>query len=242
MRAHELAIKRNERATHHFLRTGTDETGVDELDRVHFAVEEAANHVLADDLGVQVRRIVGETVVDRGDLVSTETEVHLGLATDRDDGVVQTSEHICLDLALRGTQHASVVATAQTAIRRHDDVTLGAYLGSTLEDGGAGLAAGGGEVLDDLGDLVAIRHRGMDSLLRLDDSGRRNEFHGASDLLRCLDATNASPKNSLLSTGHRVLPTPSQESCPSEPRPVRQQTWRWDRQHGRVRRRSGTGP
>src|SRR5262249_3920830 len=66
-----------------------------------------------------------------------------------------------------------------------------------------------GEVLHDFGDLLAVRHGGVHPLLGLDDARRGDELHRARDLLRGLDAANASPKNSLLPSSHYCLPRSS---------------------------------
>ncbi len=91
-----------------------------------------------------------------------------------------------------------------------------AHLGPRLEQRAANLAAGrGARSLDDLGDLLAVRRGRVDPLLGLHDAARRDELHGARDLLGRLDRLDASSKDALLATGHLEArpPTPSPASC-----------------------------
>ena len=117
-----VALQRHEWTLHDLLRTGRDESGVDQLDAVDLAVDEQIDDVLADLLGIGVARCVAEPGELGLDLVAAEPEVALGLATDGDHRVVATLQHVGLDLALGGALHAGVVATAQTAVGGDDDV------------------------------------------------------------------------------------------------------------------------
>ncbi len=66
-------------------------------------------------------------------VVAAEPEVAVGLATDRDERVVASGEHVGLDLALGGALHAGVVATAQTAVGGDHDVARRVDLVATDE-------------------------------------------------------------------------------------------------------------
>ena len=154
-------------------------------------------------------------------LVAAEAEVALGLATDGDDRVVLAGEHVGLDLALGGALDAGVVAAAQAAVGADDDV--GSRLRTSSRPASIGelrRAASGGEVLDHLGDLLAVRHGGGDALLGLDDPRRGDQLHGARDLLRRLDAYESVPAG--CAPAHLpCVTTPSPVSCSTARRRAR---------------------
>ena len=84
-----LTVERHQRTLDHFLRTGRDEAGVDELDAVDLAGSRTCSMTRWPIcLGVGVRRVVAEAAEGGADLVATEAEVALGLAADGDDRVV----------------------------------------------------------------------------------------------------------------------------------------------------------
>ena len=59
-----------------------------------------------------------------------------------------------------------------------------------------------GEVVDHLGDLLAVGHGRVDALLGLHDARAGDELHGARDLLRGLHRTDAVPQDAFLASGH----------------------------------------
>ncbi len=187
------------------MRTGGDEAGVDEFDTIELTGEIGIDHVLADRLGIGVGGVVAEPAEAVGDLVATEAEVALSLAADGDHRIVAALQYVGLDLALGSPLHTGVVAAAQSTVGGDHHIGGGLYLLPRSQQGRLGRATGRRQVLDDLGDLIAVGHGGGDPLLGLDDSRCRDEFHGARDLLRGLDATNAPTKNALLTSGHVLL-------------------------------------
>src|SRR5262249_54368242 len=147
---------------------------------------------LADLAGVLVRRVVAEPTEAGGALVAAEAEVALGLATDGHECVTAAGEHVGLDLALGGALHVGVVATAQTTVGGDHDVADLLDLVATLQQRRTGATARSRQVLHHGGDLFAVGHGGLHALLGLHDAGRSDQLHGARDLLRGLDAANAS--------------------------------------------------
>ena len=63
---------------------------------------------------------------------------------------------------------------------------------------------GRGEVADDLGDVLAVGPRLVGPLLGLDHAGRRDELHGARDLLGVLDARDLPTEDPFLCARHGV--------------------------------------
>ena len=126
--------------------------------------------MLADLAGVLVGGAVAEAAEAGCAVVATEAEVVVGLATDGDDRVAVTGQHVGLDLALGGALHAGVVAAAQPTVGGDDDVTGRLDFVATDEQRRALTRTGRGEILDDFGDLLAVRHGGLHALLGLDDA------------------------------------------------------------------------
>ena len=158
--------------------------------------------MLADALGVVVGRAVAEAGERLAERVAAEPEVRLGLAPDRDDRVALAGQHVGLDLALGGALHAGVVAAAQAAVGGDHDVAGGPDLAAAGEQRRVAAGAGGGEVADDLGDLLGVRDGRVHALLSLDDPRGGDQLHRARDLLGGLHRPDAAPKNALLSTCH----------------------------------------
>ena len=118
------------------------------------------------------------------------------------DQVLPAVEDVGLDLALGGPLDAGVVPAAQSAIGGDGDVARRRDRLATGEQRRVRPGAGGGKVADDLGDLLRVGHGGGDALLRLDDPRRGDQLHRPRDLLRRLDAADATPQDPLLPTSH----------------------------------------
>ena len=122
---HGLALKRDERPTHHFLRACRDKAGVHQLHSVDLFFQEQIHDVLTDGLGVFILRCIGKTSEWLHQGIATELEIVLALATHWHDGVRLVGQYIGLDFTFGGSQHASVVAAAQPAVSSNRYITGG---------------------------------------------------------------------------------------------------------------------
>src|SRR5439155_21117086 len=99
------------------------------------------------------------------------------------DRRVASDLSVFLDLTLGGAQHRRVVRAAQSAVGGDHDVADAANLGPRHQERALDGATGVGEVVHDLGDLVAVRHRRLDPGLRSNVPAGGEEIHGARDLV-----------------------------------------------------------
>src|SRR6185436_8755655 len=137
------------------------------------------------------------------DRVVAETEIALGLAARRDDHGLASLRPLGADVGLGGADHGGVVRTAETAIGREHDLADTARLQPRHEQRIVRTRACGLEIADDFGDPVGVGLRRLHARLRLDDARRRDELHGARDLLRRLHRPDAPAENPLLPSRHR---------------------------------------
>ncbi len=233
--AHQLGLQREQRPLHDLLAPGRDEAGVDELHPVDPALVVEGHRVLGHLAGVLVGGAVREARERPVELVAAEAQVGLGLAPDGHGEVVLALQGRLLDLALGRPQDPGVVATTQATVSRDDDVADGLLLVPPPDQERAvGRRADDGQVPDHLGDLLAVRDRGVDALLRLDDPRRRDELHGARDLLGRLHGADAIPQDAFLASSHGrgsllLSATRWPASSRSRPRRGRRRRRRWDR-------------
>ena len=154
--------ERHQRLLLDHLRADRHESRVHDLDDVDVALEEQLGRRRTDPARVLVRRSLGEPVERGVDAVLAVAEVALGLPSDEDERVVDPARALLLDRVLGGADHRRVVRAAQPAVGGDDDVPDLADVGPRGEEQAVARAAADGEVVDDLGDRLAVRLRGGD--------------------------------------------------------------------------------
>src|SRR5436190_3004764 len=203
--ANDLAVQRHQRTDDDLLAPDRDEARIDDLHHVDAPVEERVAHGGGHAAGVLVRRLVAEAGEGGLHRQAAVAEVALPLAADHVDRRVAPHFAMLRDLALGRAQPRRVVRAAQAAVGGDHDVADAPDLRPRHQEGALDRAAGVGEVVDDLGDLVAVRNRRLDPGLSPHDAAGRDELHGARDLLGRLHAPDASAEDALLTAGHTPL-------------------------------------
>ena len=198
----DVGLDRHEALELHALHAGGDELRVADLHGVVLAVLEALHDGLGDLASVLVGRLVGEADEAVVDGEAAEAEVAGGLLADGDEAGLLALGLQAGHLALDGADDGGVVAAAEAAVAGDGDEGHGADLVALLEQGGALAGAGGGQVADHLGDLLAVGPRGVDPLLGLEDPAGGDELHRLGDLLGRLHRLDASAQDPLGTTGH----------------------------------------
>src|SRR5262249_32371182 len=212
--AQGLDVEGHQRPHDDLLEAHRDEPGVDDLHQVDLAGQEGTSDGPGDDARVLVRGLVAEPGERRRRRVVAEPEVALALAAHHVQDGLAPQLSVLLDLPLGGAQDRRVVRTAQAPVGGDHDVRHTSRLGPGNEERALDSAAGVGDVVDNLGDLLAVRDRRLDPRLRAYDAAGGDELHRPRDLLGGLDASNAPPEGSLLTARH-PLPRPFVHSVAS---------------------------
>src|SRR5699024_9619419 len=121
----------------------------------------------------------------------------------QDERVIGAFIAASVDFSFGRLDHGRVVATGQTTVRRDDHVGDLVDFGGLCQEWMIGDVTAFGEVLDDTGQVLAVRACGGGALLGFGDTGGGDEFHRSGDLLGRLNTADSSPQLTFLTTGHR---------------------------------------
>src|SRR3954471_15461834 len=189
---HLVGCDREEPLVRRALRERRPEIGVRAPEFVDPLLGERADQGAADLLGLLVDRHLAEPLPSLLDRDAAEPEVPDALLADDVQDRLEAARADITDDRLGLLEHVGAVGAGETAIGRQREDAHAARLGSIGEQVVLHRGGVGRKVLHRPGQLLGVRTRLLDTLLRLDDPGGRDQLHRPGDLLGRLDRADPS--------------------------------------------------